>query len=149
MILYGNGTYLLQMNNSVMENFYSQLVLYYLPPLLKEYSTPTQSIVAGSLLQKVQISPLVANQGSLITDSQLQIELINQFQLQILPILSNGLYMIHLPLEVSIGSSSSQACVYCGYHRSFIWNTHPSFILFTRLVLGESLRFSVWEWSSF
>ena len=104
MVLYGNGTYLSEIMSDKMEAFYSQLVLYYLPPLLREYSIPNQTILPGNFLQKVQIVPLEANSGTLVLDNQIANELVRQIELGTLPSQSNILYAIHFPQEILVDS---------------------------------------------
>jgi hypothetical protein len=123
MVLYGNGTYLSEIMSDKMEAFYSQLVLYYLPPLLREYSIPNQAILPGNFLQKVQIVPLEANSGTLVLDNQIANELVRQIELGTLPSQSHILYAIHFPQEILVDSLTE--CLFCGYHSSFLLDDQP------------------------
>jgi hypothetical protein len=102
---------------------------------LSEYSTNgvipvvggtagTQAIGRGSLSGVFSITPSAANSGTLVDDSQIQVELLAQINAGHLPAPatdSNGLvttlYMIYFPPGVTISLQGAESCVqFCAYH---------------------------------
>ena len=135
-VLYGSGSYNAQVagtTSPTMGNFYGDLT----GPnsgytsLLTQYNTPAsggtnQTIGNGTFDGLFQIVPSAGNNGSTITDAQIQSELLAQITAGHLPapLLDgagnvNTLYMIFFPPGKTItqgGSSSCQPGGFCAYH---------------------------------
>ena len=135
-VLYGSGSYNAQVAGTAspsMGQFYGDLTGANsgYTSLLTQYNTPAtggtnQTIGNGTFDGLFQIVPSAANNGSTISDSQVQSELLAQISAGHLPapILDaagnpNTLYMIFFPPGKTItqgGSSSCQAGGFCAYH---------------------------------
>ncbi|MGE5322270.1 MAG: hypothetical protein ACM3SW_05390 [Actinomycetota bacterium] len=135
-VLYGSGSYNAQVAGTAsptMGQFYGDLTGANsgYTSLLTQYNTPAtggtnQTIGNGTFDGLFQIVPSAANNGSTITDSQVQSELLAQISAGHLPapILDaagnpDTLYMIFFPPGKTItqgGSSSCQAGGFCAYH---------------------------------
>ncbi|HZU31518.1 MAG TPA: hypothetical protein VFB79_10405 [Candidatus Angelobacter sp.] len=133
-VLYGSGSYNSQVagtTSPTMGQFYSDITSSGLITLLQQYNTPVsggtgQTFGNGTFGGLFQIVPSSANNGSTITDTQIQSELLAQITAGHLPapILDaqgnpNTLYMIFFPPGKTIsqgGSNSCQAGGFCAYH---------------------------------
>jgi hypothetical protein len=135
-VLYGSGSYNAQVAGSsspTMGNFYGDITgtnSGYVS-LLTQYNTPAsggtnQTIGNGSFDGLFQISPSAGNNGSTISDTQIQSELLAQITAGHLPapVLDaagnvNTLYMIFFPPGKTITQGGSSSCVaggFCAYH---------------------------------
>jgi hypothetical protein len=135
-VLYGTGSYNAQVagtTSPTMGNFFSDILgtsSGYIN-LLTQYNTPAsggtnQTIGNGSFGGLFQISPSSANNGSTISDAQIQSELLAQINAGHLPTPQldaagnvNTIYMIYFPPGKTItqgGSSSCAAGGFCAYH---------------------------------
>jgi hypothetical protein len=135
-VLYGSGSYNAQVAGSsspTMGNFYGDITganSGYVS-LLTQYNTTVsggtnQTIGNGSFDGLFQISPSAGNNGSTISDAQIQSELLAQITAGHLPapILDaagnvNTLYMIFFPPGKTITQGGSSSCVaggFCAYH---------------------------------
>jgi len=135
-VLYGSGSYNAQVAGTTtpsMGNFYSDLTGANsgYTSLLTQYNTPAsggtnQTIGNGTFDGLFQIVPAAGNNGSTITDAQIQSELLAQITAGHLPapILdaagnANTLYMIFFPPGKTITQGGSSSCVgggFCAYH---------------------------------
>ncbi len=133
-VLYGSGSYNAQIAGTQtpsMGNFYSDITSSGLITLLQQYNTnisggTNQVFGNGTFGGLFQIVPAAGNNGSTITDAQIQSELLSQITAGHLPapILDavgqpNTLYMIFFPPGKTIsqgGSNSCQAGGFCAYH---------------------------------
>lgn len=133
-VLYGSGSYNAQVagtTSPTMGNFYSDITSTGLITLLQQYNTPVsggtgQTFGNGTFGGLFQIVPAAGNNGSTITDAQIQSELLAQITAGHLPapIIDatghpNTLYMIFFPPGKTIsqgGSNSCQAGGFCAYH---------------------------------
>jgi hypothetical protein len=135
-VLYGSGSYNAQVagtTSPTMGNFYSDITGSGsgLVSLLQQYNTPVsggtgQTFGNGTFGGLFQIVPAAGNNGSTITDTQIQSELLAQINAGHLPapLLDaagnpNTLYMIFFPPGKTIsqgGSNSCQAGGFCAYH---------------------------------
>ena len=135
-VLYGSGSYNAQVagtTSPTMGNFYSDITGANsgYTSLLTQYSTPAsggtnQTLGNGTFDGLFQIVPAAGNNGSTITDAQIQSELLSQINGGHLPapLLDgagnvNTLYMIFFPPGKTIsqgGSNSCQAGGFCAYH---------------------------------
>jgi hypothetical protein len=135
-VLYGSGSYNAQVagtTSPTMGNFYSDLTgtnSGYVN-LLTQYNTPAsggtnQTIGNGTFIGLFQIVPAAGNNGSTITDAQIQSELLSQITAGHLPAPTldaagnaNTLYMIFFPPGKTISQGGSSSCVaggFCAYH---------------------------------
>jgi hypothetical protein len=135
-VLYGSGSYNAQVAGTAtpsMGNFFGDLTgtnSGYIT-LLSQYDTPAsggtgQTIGNGTFDGLFQIVPSAGNNGSTISDAQIQSELLAQITAGHLPapILDaagnvNSLYMIYFPPGKTITLQGSQSCVgggFCAYH---------------------------------
>ncbi|HEY2114653.1 MAG TPA: hypothetical protein VGJ51_06165 [Candidatus Angelobacter sp.] len=135
-VLYGSGSYNAQVagtTSPTMGNFYGDLTGANsgYTSLLTQYNTPVsggtnQTIGNGTFDGLFQIVPSAGNNGSTITDAQIQSELLAQITAGHLPapILDaagnvNTLYMIFFPPGKTITQGGSSSCVaggFCAYH---------------------------------
>ncbi|HEY4678657.1 MAG TPA: hypothetical protein VIJ01_15940 [Candidatus Angelobacter sp.] len=133
-VLYGSGSYNSQIAGSTsptMGNFFADITSTGLISLMQQYNTnisggTNQIFGNGTFAGLFQIVPAAGNNGSTITDAQIQSELLAQISAGHLPapVLDSGgnpntLYMIYFPPGKSIsqgGSNSCQAGGFCAYH---------------------------------
>jgi hypothetical protein len=135
-VLYGSGSYNAQVagtTSPTMGQFYGDITGSGsgLNSLLQQYNTPVsggtgQTFGFGTFGGLFQIVPAAGNNGSTITDAQIQSELLSQITAGHLPspVLDaagnpNTLYMIFFPPGKTIsqgGSNSCQAGGFCAYH---------------------------------
>jgi hypothetical protein len=135
-VLYGSGSYNSQIAGSTsptMGNFFGDIVGANsgLMTLLQQYNTNIsggtgQVFGNGTFAGLFQIVPAAGNNGSTITDAQIQSELLAQINAGHLPGPTNDalgnpntLYMIYFPPGKTIsqgGSNSCQAGGFCAYH---------------------------------
>ena len=133
-VLYGSGSYNPQVagtTSPTMGNFFADITSTGLISLLQQYNTPVsggtgQTFGNGTFAGLFQIVPAAGNNGSTITDAQIQSELLAQINAGHLPapVLDaqgnpNTLYMIYFPPGKTIsqgGSNSCQAGGFCAYH---------------------------------
>ncbi len=133
-VLYGSGSYNAQVAGTAspsMGQFYSDITSSGLIQLLQQYNTTisggtNQTFGNGSFGGLFQIVPSAGNNGSTISDTQIQSELLAQITAGHLPapVLDaagnpNTLYMIFFPPGKTItqgGSNSCQAGGFCAYH---------------------------------
>lgn len=133
-VLYGSGSYNAQVAGSTsptMGNFFSDITSTGLISLMQQYNTNIsggtgQVFGNGTFGGLFQIVPAAGNNGSTITDTQIQSELLAQINAGHLPapVLDalgnpNTLYMIYFPPGKTIsqgGSNSCQAGGFCAYH---------------------------------
>jgi hypothetical protein len=133
-VLYGSGSYNAQVAGSTsptMGNFFADITSTGLITLLQQYNTPVsggtgQTFGNGTFAGLFQIVPAAGNNGSTITDAQIQSELLAQINAGHLPapVLDaqgnpNTLYMTYFPPGKTIsqgGSNSCQAGGFCAYH---------------------------------
>ena len=134
-VLYGSGSYNAQVagtSTPSMGNFYGDFLgTSGYVSLMTQYNTPVsggtgQTIGNGTFAGLFQIVPAAGNNGSTITDAQIQSELLAQINGGHLPapVLDaagnpNTLYMIFFPPGKTIsqgGSNSCQAGGFCAYH---------------------------------
>jgi hypothetical protein len=153
-VLYGSGSYNAQVAGTTtpsMGNFYGDLT----GPnsgytsLLTQYNTPAsggtnQTIGNGTFDGLFQIVPAAGNNGSTISDTQIQAELLAQITAGHLPapLLDaagnvNTLYMIFFPPGKTITQGGSSSCVgggFCAYHgttsntlnaKHLLYGVHP------------------------
>jgi hypothetical protein len=135
-VLYGSGSYNAQVagtSTPSMGNFFSDLTgtnSGYVN-LLTQYNTPAsggtnQTIGNGAFDGLFQITPSSGNNGSTITDAQIQSELLSQITAGHLPspVLDaagnvNTIYMIYFPPGKTITQGGTSSCVaggFCAYH---------------------------------
>ena len=133
-VLYGSGSYNPQVagtTSPTMGNFFADITSTGLITLLQQYNTNIsggtgQVFGNGTFAGLFQIVPAAGNNGSTITDTQIQSELLAQINAGHLPapVLDslgnpNTLYMIYFPPGKTIsqgGSNSCQAGGFCAYH---------------------------------
>jgi hypothetical protein len=133
-VLYGSGSYNAQVagtTSPTMGNFFADITSTGLITLLQQYNTNIsggtgQVFGNGTFAGLFQIVPAAGNNGSTITDTQIQSELLAQINAGHLPapVLDslgnpNTLYMIYFPPGKTIsqgGSNSCQAGGFCAYH---------------------------------
>jgi hypothetical protein len=133
-VLYGSGSYNPQIagtTSPTMGQFYSDITSSGLITLLQQYNTPVsggtgQTFGNGTFGGLFQIVPAAGNNGSTITDAQIQSEILAQITAGHLPspVLDaqgnpNTLYMVFFPPGKTIsqgGSNSCQAGGFCAYH---------------------------------
>jgi hypothetical protein len=153
-VLYGSGTYNAQVagtTNPTMGQFYGDLTGANsgYTSLLTQYNTPAtggtnQTIGNGTFDGLFQIVPSAGNNGSTISDTQIQSELLAQITAGHLPapVLDaagnvNTLYMIFFPPGKTITQGGSSSCVaggFCAYHgttstllngKNVLYGVHP------------------------
>ncbi len=135
-VLYGSGSYNAQVagtTSPTMGNFFGDILGSNsgLSSFLQQYNTPVsggtgQTFGFGTFAGLFQIVPSSANNGSTISDTQIQSELLAQITAGHLPapILDAGgnpntLYMIYFPPGKTITQGGSSSCVaggFCAYH---------------------------------
>jgi hypothetical protein len=133
-VLYGSGSYNSQIagtTSPTMGNFFADITSTGLISLLQQYNTNIsggtgQVFGNGTFGGLFQIVPSSGNNGSTITDAQIQSELLAQINAGHLPGPTNDalgnpntLYMIYFPPGKTIsqgGSNSCQAGGFCAYH---------------------------------
>jgi hypothetical protein len=133
-VLYGSGSYNAQIagtTSPTMGNFFADITSTGLISLMQQYNTnisggTNQIFGNGTFGGLFQIVPAAGNNGSTITDAQIQSELLAQINAGHLPapVLDslgnpNTLYMIYFPPGKTIsqgGSNSCQAGGFCAYH---------------------------------
>src|SRR6476646_11703045 len=133
-VLYGSGSYNPQVagtTSPTMGNFFADITSTGLISLLQQYKTTVsggtgQTFGNGTFAGLFQIVPAAGNNGSTITDTQIQSELLSQITAGHLPAPTNDalgnpntLYMIFFPPGKTIsqgGSNSCQAGGFCAYH---------------------------------
>ncbi len=124
-VIWGSGTYLAGITNggthtpTRLGDFYRSVSASAYVDWLCEYNTPTQTVARGGFYGAITITPSPANDGSTITDAEIQAELVAQIQAQVLPYPDgNTIYMIDFPLGKTIddGFGDLSCQVYCGYH---------------------------------
>jgi hypothetical protein len=101
---------------------------------LREYSTPTQTILPGTAYEGITIVPLNCpgtTTGTCdLTDPDVQQELVRQVGLGVLPApTSNTLYMIHFPPNIALTGPAGKATscefgTFCAFHYSFMSGTN-------------------------
>jgi hypothetical protein len=133
-VLYGSGSYNPQVagtTSPTMGNFFADITSTGLISLMQQYNTPVsggtgQTFGNGTFAGLFQIVPSAGNNGSTITDAQIQSELLAQINAGHLPapVLDaqgnpNTIYMTYFPPGKTIsqgGSNSCQAGGFCAYH---------------------------------
>jgi hypothetical protein len=135
-VLYGSGSYNAQVagtTSPTMGNFFADITGSGsgLNSLLQQYNTPVsggtgQTFGFGTFAGLFQIVPAAGNNGSTITDAQIQSELLSQITAGHLPapVLDAGgnpntIYMIYFPPGKTISQGGSSSCVaggFCAYH---------------------------------
>jgi hypothetical protein len=135
-VLYGSGSYNAQVagtTSPTMGNFFGDITGSGsgLNSLMQQYNTPVsggtgQTFGFGTFAGLFQIVPAAGNNGSTITDAQIQSELLSQITAGHLPapVLDAGghpntIFMIYFPPGKTItqgGSNSCQAGGFCAYH---------------------------------
>ena len=135
-VLYGSGSYNAQVagtTSPTMGNFFGDITGANsgLTSFLQQYNTPVsggtgQTFGNGTFGGLFQIVPAAGNNGSTITDAQIQSELLAQITAGHLPapIIDatgnpNTIYMIYFPPGKTISQGGSSSCVaggFCAYH---------------------------------
>lgn len=131
-VLYGAGSYapeIAGITTPSLSNFYSDITNSGFMDMLSEYNTPAvggtgQTIGHGTFDGLFQIVPSAANDGFLITDDQIQAELLAQISAGHLPAPlfdatgnPNTLYMIFFPNGQEIFANGAFSCQnFCAYH---------------------------------
>jgi hypothetical protein len=133
-VLYGSGSYNSQVagtTSPTMGNFFSDITSTGLISLMQQYNTNIsggtgQIFGNGTFGGLFQIVPAAGNNGSTISDTQIQAELLSQITAGHLPapILDaqgqpNTLYMIYFPPGKTITQGGSSSCVaggFCAFH---------------------------------
>ncbi|MCU1219029.1 MAG: Ig family protein [Candidatus Angelobacter sp.] len=133
-VLYGSGSYNAQVagtTSPTMGNFFSDITSTGLISLMQQYNTNIsggtgQIFGNGTFGGLFQIVPAAGNNGSTISDTQIQAELLSQITAGHLPapILDaqgqpNTLYMIYFPPGKTITQGGSSSCVaggFCAFH---------------------------------
>ncbi|MBZ5504100.1 MAG: hypothetical protein LAO78_01320 [Acidobacteriia bacterium] len=133
-VLYGSGSYNPQVagtSSPTMGNFFSDITSTGLISLMQQYNTPVsggtgQTFGNGTFAGLFQIVPAAANNGSTITDAQIQSEILAQITAGHLPapVLDaqgnpNTIYMTYFPPGKTISQGGSSSCVgggFCAYH---------------------------------
>jgi hypothetical protein len=145
MVLWGSGTYqsfVQQTSSPSLATFYGGAVNCAYVDWLAEYDTnvapagggsgTNQTIGRGTFLQQFTIAPSAANDGTTITDAQIEAELVAQINAGHLPAPVtdaagnvNTLYMIHFPKGKTIMQGGFASCVsggFCAYHSTLVRN---------------------------
>jgi len=111
-----------------MPQFYADITKSTYWTWLREYSTPTQTILPGSATAGITIVPTqcASSTSCYLTDDQVQTELVRQVGLGVLPApTSNTVYMVHFPPNISLSAFGLTSCVdFCAYHNSFMSGTN-------------------------
>ncbi|MBZ5529845.1 MAG: immune inhibitor A [Acidobacteriia bacterium] len=133
-VLYGSGSYNAQVagtSSPTMGNFFADITTTGLITLLQQYNTNIsggtgQVFGNGTFAGLFQIVPSAGNNGSTITDAQIQSELLAQITAGHLPAPvidatgnPNTIYMIYFPPGKTISQGGSSSCVaggFCAYH---------------------------------
>jgi hypothetical protein len=133
-VLYGGGSYLPELTSVTspnMSTFYHRVMDSPYFDWLTEYNTTTggpngnQFIGRGTFVGRIQIAPSAANNGSTITDGNIQAELKAQINAGVLPAPvndgfgdNNTYYAVFFPHGKTIISSGSEtSCIqFCAYH---------------------------------
>ena len=132
-VLYGAGGYLPQISGDAMGAFYAGVTNSPHMDWLNEYNTnittaggltgSDQAIGRGTFLSRVSIQPAAANNGTTISDSQIQAELDAEITSGVLPAPdANTIYMVNFPQGKVVtegGNNSCQAGGFCAYHGTF------------------------------
>ncbi len=121
---YGAGTYQPYVSGTgagTMSAFYGAVVgSPYFSWLNTDYHTSTQTIGYGSFAGDKSITPSAANNGSTITDAQIQAEIQRQIGLGVLPAATaNTYYAMYFPKGKKIQQGTSYSCQsggFCAYH---------------------------------
>jgi hypothetical protein len=144
-VLYGTGSYLPQISSTTspsMASFYGGVTNSPYFTWLSEYDTnivdqggqqgTNQTIGYGTFLNQYAITPSSGNNGSTITDAEIQAELAAQINAGTLPPVTydaagntNTLYMVNFPAGKTItqgGTNSCQSGGFCAYHGTFTLN---------------------------
>ncbi len=143
-VVYGSGSYDSHIGVTTtpsMSSFFNQLVTGGFADFLNsEYHTTNQSIAHGTVLGIYTIAPSAANNGSTITDAQIQSELQAQITAGHLPAPTydaggnvNTIYMTYFPHGKTIsqgGSNSCQAGGFCAYHGTSSNTAHNAGFLY-------------------
>ncbi len=151
-VLYGSGSYNAQVagtSTPSMGNFYRDISISGFITLLNQYSTTfsggtNQTIGNGTFDGLFQIVPSPGNNGSTISDVQIQSELLSQISAGNLPAPVfdaggnvNTLYMLFFPPGKTITEGGSTSCVpggFCAYHgttsstfnsKHLLYGVHP------------------------
>jgi hypothetical protein len=133
-VLYGSGSYNAQVagaSSPTMGNFFADITTTGLITLMQQYNTNIsggtgQVFGNGTFGGLFQIVPSSANNGSTITDAQIQSEILAQITAGHLPAPvidatghPNTIYMIYFPPGKTISQGGSSSCVaggFCAYH---------------------------------
>ena len=153
-VIWGPGSYISQVTSTAspsMATFYQGVLNSPYVDWLTEYNTNTQSgpnsnqtIGRGSFSTQVTITPAAANNGTTITDAQIQAELSAQIQAGTLPAPThdaagnnNTYYAIFFPHGKVITQGGGSSCsVFCAYHGTIAnaggagevyYGVHPDF----------------------
>jgi hypothetical protein len=153
-VLWGTGSYIPQVTSTAspsMATFYQGVLNSPYVDWLTEYNTNTQPgansnqmIGRGSFSQQVTITPSAANNGTTITDAQIQAELSAQIMAGTLPAPThdaggnnNTYYAIFFPHGKVITQGGGSSCsVFCAYHGTIAnaggageiyYGVHPDF----------------------
>jgi hypothetical protein len=127
---YGAGTYqpfVTGSGSGTMAAFFAGVTgSAYFSWLNNDYHTPTQTIGFGSYAGDYPISPSAANDGSTISDTGIQAELIAQIKAGTVPAPdANTLYFIYFPKGKKITQGNSTSCQsggFCAYHGTISYN---------------------------
>ena len=141
-VLYGTGAYLPAVSSTAapsIASFYTDLTQSSFFDVLSEYSTvgvnafdgtpgSNQTLGHGFFDGQFTITPAAANNGTVITDAQIQTELLSQVSAGLLPAPvfdvqgnNNTVYMVFFPPGKTITLGSASSCVnggFCAYHNS-------------------------------
>jgi hypothetical protein len=146
-VLWGTGSYFPQVSSttspSIATFFQEVLNSAHVDWLDGEYNTVTNSnggistlqhIGRGSFLVQVTITPSVANNGSTITDAQIQAELVAQIAAGVLPPPTtdsggnnNTYYAVYFPHGKTLTQGGTSSCVsggFCAYHGTLNFGSH-------------------------
>jgi hypothetical protein len=133
-VLYGSGSYNPQVagtSSPTMGNFFTDITSTGLISLMQQYNTNItggtgQVFGNGTFAGLFQIVPAAANNGSTITDAQIQSEILAQISAGHLPAPvidatgnPNTIYMVYFPPGKTITQGGSSSCVgggFCAYH---------------------------------
>jgi hypothetical protein len=129
-VLWGTGSYLSGVNSVAapsMGSFFSNVVASSYLDWLNEYGVATaaappstQKIGRGSFVGSFQISPALNNNGGVITDAQIQTELVKQITAGVLPAPGpSTYYAIFFPHGHTLTQGGTSSCVgggFCAYH---------------------------------
>jgi hypothetical protein len=126
-VLYGPGAYLPQLTSATAPNMtsaYGVMVSSGLFDWLSEYDTisPQQEIRRGRFVQSTQIVPATDRGRALVTDADVQTELVAQIRSGVLPAPDgNVIYMINFPAEtINVAPDGRLSCHdFCAYHGTF------------------------------